>query len=149
MLPASASAKGADQLVDLLGAVCQFGQDRRDDHGVCEAGVAHGSQCDQPGHGGRSVGFERALQSSRKAMEHAELDVDALSCDSELIQVFLVGIADFTIASIMCAVVPTMSSLIVARILQSSIALSAAGYSWGSAISTEPRGRVPALPHVI
>ncbi|MBQ0896903.1 MFS transporter [Micromonospora sp. U56] len=33
-------------------------------------------------------------------------------------RIFLVGIAGFTIASIMCAVVPTMSSLIVARILQ-------------------------------
>ncbi|WP_341273656.1 MFS transporter [Micromonospora kangleipakensis] len=33
-------------------------------------------------------------------------------------RIFLVGIAGFTIASIMCAGVPTMSPLIVARILQ-------------------------------
>ncbi|SIM58934.1 hypothetical protein [Micromonospora cremea] len=62
------------------------------------------------------------------------------------------GIAGFTIAPIMCAVVPPMSSLKVACALQGIaglVALSAAGHSWGSAISTEPSGRVPALRHVI
>ncbi|MDZ5446930.1 MFS transporter [Micromonospora sp. 4G57] len=62
-------------------------------------------------------------------------------------RIFLVGIAGFTIASIMCAVVPTMSSLIVARILQGSaglVALSAAGHSW-AARSVLNRG--VACPH--
>ncbi|WP_255420262.1 MFS transporter [Micromonospora sicca] len=64
-------------------------------------------------------------------------------------RIFLVGIAGFTIASIMCAVVPTMSSLIVARILQGIGGPRRSLRSEGSAISTEPRGRVPALRHVI
>ncbi|MET8308061.1 MFS transporter [Micromonospora sp. NPDC005173] len=68
-------------------------------------------------------------------------------------RILLVGIAGFTIASIMCAVVPTMNSLIVARILQGhrrASSLSAQSATAGAARSVLNRGvACPHLRHVI